>query len=108
MKSPTNVVAYMRVSSREQEQEGYSILAQEKLLSSYASKNDFVVVRKFVDIETAKTPGRRAFDEMVEFLRRSKFCRTVLVEKTDRLTRNLQDRGRCAWCAVIRLWARDC
>ena len=84
-------VIYARVSSREQEQEGYSIPAQIKLLKSYASKNGFEIVREFVDVETAKTTGRKAFGEMADFLKSSRNCRTVLVEKTDRLYRNFDD-----------------
>jgi site-specific DNA recombinase len=84
-------VIYARVSSREQQQEGYSIDAQLKLARSFASKNGFEVVQEFVDIESAKSAGRREFGNMVEFLRRSKTCRTILVEKTDRLSRNFED-----------------
>jgi DNA invertase Pin-like site-specific DNA recombinase len=84
-------ILYARVSSREQEQEGYSIPAQLKTLREYASKNDFEIIKEFIDIETAKTTGRKAFGEMVEFLRRSKNGRIVLVEKTDRLYRNFRD-----------------
>ncbi|MGE0406789.1 MAG: recombinase family protein, partial [Candidatus Korobacteraceae bacterium] len=84
-------VIYARVSSREQEQEGYSIPAQLKLLREYAHKSDFTIVYEFVDIETAKTTGRKHFGEMVKFLKKSPDCCTVLVEKTDRLYRNLQD-----------------
>lgn len=84
-------VLYARVSSREQEQEGYSIQAQIKLLRDYASKNNFKILREFVDVETAKTSGRKEFGEMVRFLEKTKSCRTVLVEKTDRLYRNLRD-----------------
>jgi site-specific DNA recombinase len=89
--STRQAVIYARVSSREQQQEGYSIDAQLKLARSFAAKNDFDVVREFVDIESAKSTGRREFGNMVEFLRRSKTCRTVLVEKTDRLSRNFED-----------------
>jgi len=84
-------VLYARVSSREQEQEGYSIPAQLKLLRAYASKNSFEIVREFIDIETAKMTGRAAFGEMVKFLKASKGERLVLVEKTDRLYRNFED-----------------
>ena len=84
-------VLYARVSSREQEQEGYSIPAQLKLLRDYASKNGLGISKEFVDIETAKMTGRKAFGEMVDFLRRSKNSRIVLVEKTDRLYRNFRD-----------------
>jgi DNA invertase Pin-like site-specific DNA recombinase len=84
-------IIYARVSSREHEQEGYSIPAQLKLLRNYAEKNGVEILREFVDIETAKTTGRKAFGEMLEFLRKSKNCHTVLVEKTDRLYRNMRD-----------------
>ncbi|MGA8502612.1 MAG: recombinase family protein [Candidatus Sulfotelmatobacter sp.] len=84
-------VIYARVSSREQEQEGYSIPAQLKLLREYANRHGISIVREFVDVETAKTIGRKGFGEMVEFLKRTRDCRTVLVEKTDRLYRNLRD-----------------
>jgi DNA invertase Pin-like site-specific DNA recombinase len=40
--------------------------------------------------ETAKRPGRTGFDEMIKFLKRSS-VRVLLVEKTDRLYRNLKD-----------------
>jgi site-specific DNA recombinase len=91
MKSSRNVVTYARVSSREQEQEGYSIPAQLKLLQQYAASEGFRIVREFVDVETAKTTGRKSFGDMVGFLKRSHDCRTVLVEKTDRLYRNFRD-----------------
>jgi site-specific DNA recombinase len=91
MKRSTNAVIYARVSSREQEQEGYSIQAQIKLLLAYASKNGFTILKQFIDIETAKASGRKAFGEMIEFLKRSKNCRTILVEKMDRLSRNYGD-----------------
>jgi DNA invertase Pin-like site-specific DNA recombinase len=84
-------ILYARVSSREQEQEGYSIPAQQRLLREYASKNDLEITKEFVDIETAKMTGRKAFGEMVEFLSRTKGGRIVLVEKTDRLYRNFRD-----------------
>ncbi|MGI0135371.1 MAG: recombinase family protein [Candidatus Micrarchaeaceae archaeon] len=84
-------VIYARVSSKEQEQEGFSIPAQLKLLREYAQKNCFHIVREFVDVETAKKAGRKQFGEMVRFLRENPNCRTIIVEKTDRLYRNFRD-----------------
>ncbi len=46
-------VLYARVSSKEQEQEGFSIPAQLKLLKEYAARQGMEVVREFVDVETA-------------------------------------------------------
>lgn len=84
-------VIYARVSSKDQEREGYSIPAQLKLLREYAQKNDFAIQQEFVDVETAKMAGRKSFGEMVRYLEKSTVCRVVIAEKTDRLYRNLRD-----------------
>ena len=84
-------VMYVRVSSKEQEQ-GFSIPAQRQLLKDYAEREGIHVVQEFEDVETAKRAGRTSFSEMVDFLRKkSSGCRTLLVEKTDRLYRNIKD-----------------
>ena len=88
---------YARVSSKEQEKEGFSIPAQLKLLRQYAMANGFRVEHEYVDVETAKKSGRTAFVEMLRFLGKEadsgchNYCKTILVEKTDRLYRNLKD-----------------
>jgi len=84
-------VIYARVSSKEQEKEGFSIGAQLKLLKEYAVTQDFTVTQEYVDVETAKETGRSAFGDMVSFLGRKASARILLVEKTDRLYRNLKD-----------------
>ena len=68
----TQAVAYARVSSKEQEKEGFSIPAQQKLLSGYASDHGFQIAREFVDIETAKRAGRTSFGEMIAYLKRTR------------------------------------
>jgi site-specific DNA recombinase len=82
---------YARVSSREQEREGYSIPAQRKLLGDYAASRGFEVIHVFVDVESAKNPGRKEFGNMARLLATESQCRIVLVEKTDRLYRNRTD-----------------
>ena len=47
-------VLYARVSSKEQEEEGYSVPAQLKLLKEYARNHNFKIVHEFIDVETAK------------------------------------------------------
>ena len=84
-------VIYARVSSKEQEKEGFSIPAQLKLLKEYAATQGFAVAQEYVDVETAKATGRTAFGQMVEYLRAHPSIRALLVEKTDRLYRNLKD-----------------
>jgi DNA invertase Pin-like site-specific DNA recombinase len=84
-------VIYARVSSKQQEVEGFSIPAQLELLRSHAAANGIRVLKEFTDVETAKQAGRTGFGEMISFLAKTKTCRIVLVEKTDRLYRNLKD-----------------
>ena len=86
-----SAVLYARVSSKDQEREGFSIPAQQKLLRQYAREHGLVIVQEFVDVETAKLAGRAGFGEMLTFLRSNASCRTILVEKTDRLYRNIRD-----------------
>jgi site-specific DNA recombinase len=84
-------ITYARVSSKEQEREGFSIPAQQKVLRGYAQANRLDITQEYVDVETAKHTGRTNFEEMVRYLKKHTAVRIVLVEKTDRLYRNLKD-----------------
>jgi site-specific DNA recombinase len=86
------VVLYARVSSKDQEREGFSIPAQLRLLREYAINKAFVIAHEFTDVETAKESGRINFGQMLAYLKKHPgACRTILVEKTDRLYRNIKD-----------------
>ena len=89
--TPREAVLYSRVSSRDQERGGFSIPAQQKLLRGYARDNSISVVAEFTDVETAGRAGRTDFGAMLRFLERQPLCKAILVEKTDRLYRNLRD-----------------
>ena len=65
----TGAVLYARVSSKDQEREGFSIPAQQKLLRQYAREHGLAIVQEFVDVETAKQAGRGGFGEMLAFLK---------------------------------------
>lgn len=84
-------VIYARVSSKEQEREGFSIPAQLELLRAYALQNNLAVMKEFTDAETAKKTGRTSYTEMLAFLKKNKDVKHLLVEKTDRLYRNFKD-----------------
>ena len=86
----SQAVIYARVSTKEQEREGFSIPAQLELLKNYADKNGIFVVKVFRESETAKKAGRKAFNEMLNFVK-EKNIKIILVEKTDRLYRNFKD-----------------
>lgn len=86
-------VLYARVSSNRQEKDGFSIPAQRKFLHEYANNNDIEIVEEFVEAESAKKAGRAEFNRMVDYLQEHEDERVILVEKVDRLYRNLFDYG---------------
>ena len=84
-------VIFCRVSSKEQEETGYSLDAQEKLLKDYAEQKEFNPVKKYKISESASGRQiRKSFDEMMRYLEKNKI-HLILCEKIDRLTRNLKD-----------------
>ena len=83
-------VLYARVSSKEQE-DGFSIPAQLKLIKEYAIKNKLKIMKEFIDVETAKQAGRFNFNSMIDFLKNNLEVNNILCEKTDRLYRNFKD-----------------
>ena len=84
-------VLYARVSSAEQEREGYSIPAQISLIEQYANNQGYQIMEYFVESESAKKAGRRQFNAMLKFLDDNLDVQHLLVEKTDRLYRNMKD-----------------
>lgn len=84
-------VLYTRVSSKEQSDGGFSIPAQRHLLRAYAREKRFKIEAEFSEVETAGRRGRPAFGAMVAHLKKDRGERALLVEKTDRLYRNVHD-----------------
>lgn len=84
-------VIYARVSSREQEDSGYSLPAQEKLLNEYAEKRGFSIAKVFSISESASgRKQREAFNQMVDYVNKQNL-KIIICEKADRLTRNFKD-----------------
>lgn len=84
-------VIYCRVSSREQEDTGYSLPAQEKLLTEYAQRKTLTILKVFSVAESASgSKQRKIFGEMMEYMRK-RGIEILLCEKVDRLTRNLKE-----------------
>ncbi len=85
-------ILFCRVSSRDQEETGYSLPAQEKLLNEYSTiKNDFEISKIFAISESADgKKQRKTFNEMLEYARKHD-VKVIICEKVDRLTRSLRD-----------------
>ncbi len=83
-------VLFCRVSSREQET-GFSLDSQKKLLVSYAEKLEFNTTKVFSISESAiGKEQRKIFKTMLSFIE-EKNIQVVVCEKVDRLTRNKYD-----------------
>jgi DNA invertase Pin-like site-specific DNA recombinase len=90
-KKPMKTVIFCRVSSKEQEETGYSLPAQEKFLREYADKQGLEVTKVFAISESAAGKiQRKTFNEMLEYVRKHNIS-VVIVETTDRLTRSFAD-----------------
>jgi len=61
------------------------------MLREYATKNGFRIVQEYRDSETARSTGRKGFNAMLSYMEDHTECKVILVEKTDRLTRNMKD-----------------
>ena len=91
MNKKNRAVILARVSSKAQEDEGYSLDSQVKLLSGYCTTKEFVVEKIFKIAETAsKEQSRKVFKELLLYMNKNNIYH-LAVEKTDRLTRNMKD-----------------
>jgi site-specific DNA recombinase len=91
MTTKTKSILFCRVSSKEQEETGYSLPAQEKLLEDYANKKNYHCSKIFSISESASGHKRRKiFDQMIKYLKKQNI-NIIICEKVDRLTRNLRD-----------------
>ncbi|MDP8217300.1 MAG: recombinase family protein [Candidatus Theseobacter exili] len=87
-------ILYTRVSSKAQEQDGYSLDAQEKLGYEYALKKGFAICKSWKVSESAWKQDREAFSEMLEYAKRNEKVKHIIFDVTDRMTRNDYDKIR--------------
>ncbi|EDK72724.1 Recombinase [candidate division TM7 genomosp. GTL1] len=91
MQTQPKAVIFARVSSKAQEDEGYSLDSQLKLLRGYCKKKRLNIVKEFKVAETAsKTQRRTVFHELLKYITKNRIPHFV-VEKTDRAVRNMKD-----------------
>ena len=97
MKNNKNIqsgaVIYCRVSTKEQVDEGNSLVTQERLCRDYANKNGYDVVGIFIEEgESAKTMNRKSLHKMINFCRDNKEAiNSIIFYKIDRLSRDTAD-----------------
>ena len=82
---------YCRVSTKDQEDTGYSLPSQQRLLLGYSDRKDLPIDREFLVSESASgSKQRRVFAEMMKYMEKNKI-KDLIVEKVDRLTRNFRE-----------------
>lgn len=85
------VFIYLRVSTREQAEEGYSLSEQEERLIKYCDAMDWEVIRVFIDGGySGSNIDRPAMQEMIAEIEKGN-ADIVLVDKLDRLSRSQFD-----------------
>jgi DNA invertase Pin-like site-specific DNA recombinase len=91
--SGTRVVAYARVSSKEQADKELSIPAQLKAIRKYCQDKDWNLVGEYIDEgKSAKTTDRPAFQKMIVLAKKpNRHFDTIIVHKFDRFSRSRED-----------------
>src|ERR1044072_3495278 len=86
-------VIYCRVSTKEQVEEGNSLITQEKLCREYALKNGYEIAEVFIEQgESAKTAQRTELQRLLSFCSvRKNGISAVIAYKLDRISRNTDD-----------------
>src|SRR3990167_9247042 len=79
---------YVRVSSKEQEKEGFSLDAQEKLGLDYAKRKGFEIVKVWKVSESAWREERLSFNQMVEYAKKHPQIQHIIFDVADRMTSN--------------------
>lgn len=85
-------IIYVRVSTDEQSEKGYSLKHQEDRLRQYCQHQNIEVIRFYKEYHSAKTFERPAFNELLAFLKKNKQAVDLLLFlKWDRFSRNAGD-----------------
>lgn len=88
-------VIFARVSSKEQEIEGYSLDAQIDKLQEYAKRKELEVVKEFRITESSTKGERKLFHDALAYVKNTRKKGgervAVIADKVDRLIRNFKD-----------------
>lgn len=85
-------ILYIRVSTDEQADKGFSLLSQEEQLRKYCASNAITIIHLFREDHSAKTFERPEFKTMLQFCKQNrKEIDLLLFVKWDRFSRNTRD-----------------
>jgi DNA invertase Pin-like site-specific DNA recombinase len=86
-KTMADIIAYYRVSTKQQGESGLGLEAQETAVQNYARQNGATIKASYVEVESGKLADRPELARALAHARRSKA--TLVVAKLDRLARNV-------------------
>ncbi len=87
-----NCLIYVRVSTKEQAEGGYSIPAQREACLKFIQDKGWTFIDEYVDRgESARSAQRPQLQEMLSRIKKDKSIDCVIVHKIDRLARNMED-----------------
>jgi len=88
-----NAIIYIRVSTTEQAEFGYSLKTQEETCLEYARRNKYDVLRVFIEKgESAKTTNRTELNNLLDYVKENKNkIDFLIIHKIDRLSRDVYD-----------------
>lgn len=86
-------IIYVRVSTQEQAEFGYSLKSQEQICTEYALRNNYQILKVFIEKgESAKTVNRTELNNMLSYIKSNKNkINALIIYKLDRLSRDLYD-----------------
>jgi DNA invertase Pin-like site-specific DNA recombinase len=92
MLNKEKTVIYLRVSTKEQEEDGYSLEVQENTSLKYAKNNNLEIVKLWKCSESAWGKiERKVFNKMIELVKTRRDIRHIIFYSPDRMTRNIKD-----------------
>lgn len=88
----TNVIHYIRVSTDEQAEKGYSLAHQQSVLSKYSEVKEHHVLKTFTEDYSAKTFDRPQWTKLLSFIKANKgLVNKIVFLRWDRFSRNQLD-----------------
>lgn len=87
---------YVRKSEEDKDRQIQSIGDQSKAMQDIAKNREIEIVHTFEESQSAKSPGRSQFSEMIERIHNGE-AQGILTWKLDRLARNPIDGGNIIW-----------